>query len=331
MLQSREINSALVLMFVFITLRLYGGTMYEELVTFSRKALSVYPSSTEDIYDFNGLAVLFLDTVLSVVRCVGPILAVALLTGLFVNYAQVGFLFTMETLTPKFDRINPFNGFKRMFSTRSTVELIKALLKITVIIYVTYSYLNKETVNVIKLMDVDPGRIAVYVTGTAINGALRICAVLLILAVMDYGFQWFQYEKDLRMSKQEVKEEYKQVEGNPEIWSKIKLKQREMSMRRMLHEVPKADVVITNPTHFAVALKYDTAVSSAPVVIAKGQDFIAMRIKEVAKENRIEMVENKALARNLYENVEIGQAIPPDLYQAVAEVLAFVYNLKKTS
>ena len=148
------------------------------------------------------------------------------------------------------------------------------------------------------------------------------------MSALDYGYQWWEYEKNLRMSKQEIKEEYKQVEGNPEIKSKIKQKQRQISMRRMMQQVPKADVIITNPTHFAVAMKYDAKVSDAPIVIAKGQDFIALRIKEVAKENKIEIVENKPLARNLYDTVEVGQAIPPELFQAVAEILAFVYSLK---
>lgn len=152
---------------------------------------------------------------------------------------------------------------------------------------------------------------------------------MLVIGVMDYGYQWWEYEKSLRMTKQEVKEEYKETEGNPQIKSRIKQKQRQISMRRMLQDIPKADVVITNPTHFAVAVKYDSNVADAPIVLAKGQDYIALRIKEIAKENNVEIVENKPLARTLYETVEIGGKIPPELYQAVAEVLAYVYNLKR--
>jgi flagellar biosynthetic protein FlhB len=151
---------------------------------------------------------------------------------------------------------------------------------------------------------------------------------LLVLGAFDFAYQWWEYEKSLKMTKQEVKEEFKQQEGNPEIKSRIRQKQRQLSMRRMMQEVPKADVVITNPTHFACALKYDEKISPAPVLLAKGQDYIALRIKEIAAENDVEVVENKPLARTIYETVEIGEAIPPELYQAVAEVLAFVYSLK---
>jgi flagellar biosynthetic protein FlhB len=189
-------------------------------------------------------------------------------------------------------------------------------------------YLEGQAVNVLNTLDMDVFATAVYIGTTSVNVGIRMCIVLLIMGIMDYGYQWWEYEKNLKMSKQEVKEEYKQMEGNPEIKSKIKQKQRQISMRRMLQDVPKADVVITNPTHFAIAVKYDPEISDAPVVLAKGQDYIALRIKEMAKENKVEIVENKPLARALYETVEIGGRIPPELYQAVAEVLAFVYGLK---
>ena len=152
--------------------------------------------------------------------------------------------------------------------------------------------------------------------------------MLIVFGIIDYLYQWWEYERGLRMTKQELKEEYKQVEGNPETKSRIKQKQRQISLRRMMHEVPTADVVITNPTHYAVALKYDAKINDAPVVIAKGQDYIALKIKEIAKNSGVEIVENKELARTLFNTVDIGQAIPPELYQAVAEILAFIYNLK---
>jgi len=329
-LQSREITSALVLLFVFVSLRIFGRYMYEQISEFTRRIMVEY-SGVEDLYTPNALTKLFLETMMVLFKVVGPVFSVALITGLMAGYAQVGFLFTTETLGFKFNRINPISGFKRMFSLRGVVELVKSVLKICIIGYVAYSYLKGEASNVLKLMDMDIMSIGVYIGVTSINAAIRICAVLILLGILDYGYQWWEYEKSLRMSKQEVKEEYKQTEGNPEIKSKIKQKQREMSMRRMLHEVPKADVVITNPTHYAVALKYDVNIADAPVVVAKGQDFIALRIKETAKENKVEIVENKALAKTLYETVDIGQKIPPELYQAVAEVLAFVYSLRKTS
>ena len=325
--QSREISSAMVLMFVFIALRIFGSNIFSQIVEFTRKVLTEYPK-IDDLYMPDIILRVFIDGIIVFLKAVGPILVIALVTGLIVSYSQVGFLFTLETLKPKFDRINPFSGFKRLFSMRSIVELLKAVLKIVVIGYVVYGYINTKAATIMSLMNMDLLNIASFIGLTSLNLAIRICVILILLGAFDFGYQWWDYEKNLKMSKQEVKEEYKQTEGNPEIKSKIRQKQRQMSMRRMMQEVPKADVIITNPTHFACALKYDSAVSQAPTLIAKGQDYLAMRIKEVAKESKVEIVENKPLARNIYDNVEIGQAIPQELYQAVAEVLAFVYSLK---
>lgn len=326
-LQSRDITAAMVLIFIFIGLRVFGEHIYSEIADLTRRIFSEY-AVMDDLFNFNMLARLFVDVVLVLLKALAPIFAIAVISGLIANYAQIGFLFTMETLAMKFDRINPLSGLKRVFSLKSIAELIKSLLKVTVVCYVAYSYLNGEVESILGLMDMEPISIAAYIGATSINVAIRICVALVLLGIIDYGYQWWEFEKNLKMTKQEVKEEYKQTEGNPEIKSKIKQKQRQISMRRMMAEVPKADVVITNPTHFAVAVKYDASVSVAPVVIAKGQDFVALRIKEAAKENKVEIVENKPLARTLYDTVDIGEAVPPELYQAVAEVLAFVYSLK---
>ena len=326
-LQSREISSALVLMFVFVSLRIFGSNIYNQIIFFTKKVLTEYPRM-DDLYMPDIILRVFIDSITVLLKSLAPIFAVAVISGVFVGYAQVGFLFTLETLTFKFSRINPFSGFKRLFSTRGAVEMVKSTLKIVIIGYVAYSYLNGQADSVLGLVDMDVLSIAGYIAVTALNVAIRICFVLILLGVFDYAYQWWEYEKNLKMSKHEVKEEYKQTEGNPEIKSRIKQKQRQMSMRRMMQEVPKADVVITNPTHFACAIKYDSKASAAPVLIAKGQDYIALRIKEIAKKNKVELVENKTLARTLYETVDIGKAIPSELYQAVAEVLAFVYSLK---
>jgi flagellar biosynthetic protein FlhB len=326
-LQSREITTALALLFVFVTLKITGSYIYGELKIFTEKILSEYLAAV-DKFSFEYLTKLFIETLTVLMKTTVPILAVALITGLCINYAQVGFLFTTENLAPKLERINPLSGLKRMFSFRSVVELVKSIAKIFIVGYVAYSYLNGETQTILGMMGMDTMSIAVNIANLSVNVAIRICVVLLLLAFLDYGYQWWEYEKNLRMTKQEVKEEYKQSEGNPEIKSKIRQKQRQMSMRRMLQEVPKADVVITNPTHYAIALKYDVLQSDAPVVLAKGQDYLALRIKDIARENKVEIVENRALARSIYESVDIGEKIPPELYQAVAEVLAFVYGLK---
>jgi flagellar biosynthetic protein FlhB len=326
-LQSREISSAMVLMFVFVTLRIFGSGIYRQITEYTRFVFTEYPKM-DDFYMPDILTRIFIDSVTVMLKAIGPILLVAVIAGTVAGYAQVGFLFTLETLSVKFSRINPLSGFKRIFSMHGAVEMVKSILKISIIGYVAYSYINGEIANILRLMDMDVISIASFIGLTSLNVAIRICVVLIILGVFDYAYQWWEYEKNLRMSKQEVKEEFKQTEGNPEIKSKIKQRQRQMSMRRMMQEVPKADVVITNPTHYACAIKYDAKVSSAPIVVAKGQDYIAVRIKETARENKVEIVENKVLARTIYETVDIGEMIPHDLYQAVAEILAFVYSLK---
>ncbi|MDP4093814.1 MAG: flagellar biosynthesis protein FlhB [Bacillota bacterium] len=326
-LKSREITSAMLLLAIFVSVRLFGGYIYNEIAVFLKNLLTNY-ANTSNSFTISTVAIVFGQIGTVLFKTTAPILGIALITALMVEYAQVGFLFTVKTLGFKFNRINPISGFKRVFSMRSVVELLKSIIKIIIVAFVAYSYIQSETRNILNLMNLDVMSVAIYIGTTALNVAIRICIVLIILAAFDYGYQWWDFEKGLKMTKQEVKEEYKQLEGNPEIKSKIRQKQRQISMRRMLQDVPKADVVITNPTHFAVAVKYDEKVSAAPVVIAKGQDFIAMRIKEVARENNVEIVENRPLARTLYDTVDIGKAIPPELYQAVAEVLAFVYSLK---
>ncbi|MGE5613904.1 MAG: flagellar biosynthesis protein FlhB [Bacillota bacterium] len=325
--QSREISMAVVLLLAFISIKVFSNNISAVLYDFTVKVLTEYPRM--DGLNMPGiLAVLFTDALIVFLRTAGPIILTTAITGLIVSLAQVGFLFTVELLMPRLDRINPFSGIKRLFSMNGAVEFVKALLKVILISYVSYVYLNGKAHAIMGLMNMEIEQISAFICQTSLDLAIRVCVTLVILGVFDYGYQWWEYEKSLKMTKKEVKEEYKQTEGNPEIKSRIRQKQRQLSLRRMMQEVPKADVVITNPTHLACALKYDAEESPAPVLVAKGQDYIAARIKEIAKEHNVEIVENKQLARTIYETVDIGQAIPPELYQAVAEVLAFVYSLK---
>ncbi|MDK2798566.1 MAG: flagellar biosynthesis protein FlhB [Clostridiales bacterium] len=324
-LQSREIKSAIILILAFFTFELAGNYMYTDIEQFTKKVFIHYAINKEILSDFWPLV---LEVFLIMFRVTAPIFGVILIAGLVSSYAQVGFLFTTKTLQPKLEKLNPLKGFKRLFSAHALMELAKSIAKITIVGYISYVYIKSEATNIIMLMDMEIMQIGPYIWDITLNIGLRMGVALIILGIIDYIFQWRQYEKSLMMSKQEVKEEYKQVEGNPQIKSKVKQKQREISMRRMMADIPKADVVITNPIHFAVAIQYDEKVADAPIVVAKGQDYIALRIKEVAKENGIEIVENKPLARSLYETTAIGEKIPPDLFQAVAEVLAFVYSLK---
>jgi flagellar biosynthetic protein FlhB len=261
-------------------------------------------------------------------KVVIPILGCAFIVGLLSSYIQVGFLFTTKSISFKLDRLNPINGFKKIFSKKSLVEFIKSLAKILVVGYVTFSYVLSQSKNVANILDMEISSIIGFLGKATINVALRAAIVLIILAVLDYFYQKWEFENELKMSKQEIKEEYKQTEGDPQIKSKIKEKQRQMAMRRMMQDVPKADVIITNPTHFAVAVRYDQEQDNAPIVLAKGQDLIALNIRELAGKHEVPIIENKPLARALYNTVEIGEYIPPDLYQAVAEVLAYVYKLK---
>lgn len=326
-LYSREISSALLLLFVFLTIKALGGYIYNQIAALFRLCTNSLAMDF-DVNAVNELLSLFGLVLIQLLKIVGPLFAVALVIGVGASYAQVGSLFTVEPLKPQLSRLNPINGIKRIFSLRGLTELIKAILKITAIGIVAWKSIEAEAINIAKLMDLNLLTIAGYITSTTINVAIKICMCMVAIAVLDFGYQWWQYERDLRMTKQEVKEEYKETEGNPETKQRIRSKQREISTRRMLSEVPKADVIITNPTHYAVAISYDSNKAPAPVVVAKGQDYLAQRIKEVARENGVELVENKAVAQALYKNVDIGQQVPPELYQAVAEILAFVYRLK---
>ncbi len=325
--QSKEINSALVLIFVFAAINFINKYWYKEMYKFYHNILN-YSSSVNTIYTIKSVSYILNDTLWLIIKLAMPLLFTSLVVGVICSYMQVGFLFTTKTLAVKFDKINPISGFKRMFSMKSVVELVKGLLKVAILIYITANYLMKEYNNIINVFDMELGQILAYLWSIVLNIAIRCSVILLVLAVLDYLYKRWEFEKELKMSKQEIKEEYKQTEGDPQIKSKIKAKQRQIAMRRMMQDVPTADVVITNPTHFAVALAYDDKGHTAPKVIAKGQDLIAQNIKRIASENDIPLYENKPLARKLFYNVEIGDVIPPELYHAVAEVLAYIYSLK---
>lgn len=326
-LQSQEVNSVLLLLFSFICIRLSGGFIYDNIANYIKRIFEVYMKSP-NLFTVNELTAFGFDTIVTMLIILVPIFLVGIIVSMASSYLQVGFVFSLENIKFNLDNINPLKGFKNMFSMNSLVELVKNLIKIVIVTYVAYTAIKGEINNVLNMMDLNIENIGKYITFFSLDLAIKICIILIILAVADYFYQWFQYEKNLRMSKQEMKEEYKQTEGNPQIKAKIKQKQRAMAMSRMMKDIPKADVVITNPTHFAVAIKYDTSESAAPKVVAKGQDFLAQRIKQIAKDNRVQIVENKPLARALYAAVEIGEEVPQEMYQAVAEVLAFVYSLK---
>ncbi|MGN1084334.1 MAG: flagellar biosynthesis protein FlhB, partial [Lachnospiraceae bacterium] len=257
-----------------------------------------------------------------------PVLIVAVVAAFVVNVVQVKWQVTTKPLKPKFNKFNPANGIKRIFSKDKIFELIKDVAKIALIFYIAYSELRDAAGAVVALYDFSLKQAVVYIGEFVIDLGIKLSAFYLVVGLADYIYQKLKFKRDLRMTKQEVKDEYKQQEGDPQVKGRIKSKMREVSQRRMMQKLPEADVVITNPTHFACAIKYDKAVSEAPVLIAKGADYLAQKIKEAAKENQIPIVENKPLARMLYYNVDLDSEIPRELYQMTAEVLAYVYKLK---
>ena len=257
-----------------------------------------------------------------------PILGTALIAGVAINIMQVGFLFTAKPLGMKLSKINPINGFKRLFSVKTVADLLKSILKVILVGYVAYSDFRNLLDDFPTYAGRDVHSAFIQIMRVAFLMALKMCLMMIFISIADFLFQWWKYEKDLRMTKQEVKDENKMMEGDPRIKGKIRAKQRQMSALRMMSKVPEADVVITNPTHYAVALKYDEGSSSAPIVIAKGQDYVARKIREVALEHGVEIVENPPLAQSLFSLCEVDDEIPADLYQAVADVLVFVYKQK---
>lgn len=326
--QSKELTSAVSLISMFLTLKIFGEYFLNKLKGLFSKVFESY-IDRDTLFTVPEIVYLFIEIAMEFILIMAPIFIVAILVGVTMQLSQVGFLFTLHTIKPKFSKINPLSGFKKIFSMQTLVELIKSILKIVIISYIGYSYIAKQADQIPILMEVDVITSALRVTSIAMGVAIRMSIAIVIIGLIDFVYQWWQFEKNLKMSKQEVKEEHKQQEGNPEIKSKIKQRQREMSMRRMMQDVPQADVIITNPTHFSVAIKYDAKKAAVPYVVAKGIDYVALRIREVAKENNVYIMENRLLARSLHASVEIGDTIPEDLYQAVAEVLAFVYSLKE--
>lgn len=325
--KSREITTAVLLLLTFLTIRIFSGSIYTNLAELLQLYLTL-PVKLEDAVEIGDLLSVYTSCLWVFAKVMAPIFIISVLVAIVLNFLQVGFLFTLKPLVPKFSKLNPIEGFKNIFSKNALMELVKSILKIGIISYVIYSYLKNNFTVIPELLGMEMGATAVFIGNTIINTGIRVAAVLIVISIFDFAFQFWSFEKKLKMSKQEIKEEYKMTEGNPQIKSKIREKQRQMSLRRMMTEVPKADVIITNPTHFAIAVQYDAAKAEAPIVIAKGKDIIAQKIKEIAKENNIPTVENKPLAQALYKSVEIGDMVPAELYKAVAEVLAFVYSLK---
>lgn len=331
--KSKEINNGLTLLGLFLILKFTVGRLGTGFLEVFNRMYNLIPelvgnkSSGTDIQGFHQL---FVEGLITILNLVAPIFAVGVVIAIVGDFVQVKWRPTTKPLQPKFSKMNPISGFKKIISARSLFELVKSVFKIGLILYVALTTLEDKQEIILRLYDI-PLMLAVsYIGEIIINLGIKISAVYMIVAFVDYIYQKYKFRQDMKMTKQEVKDEYKNSEGDPAVKSQQRARMREASQRRMMQQVPQADVVITNPTHFAVAVKYDPDSGKAPVVLAKGEDFLAQRIKDNAKENNIQIVENKPLARMLYYNVDIGMEIPPELYQAVAEVLAYVYSLKNS-
>ncbi|MDK2865869.1 MAG: flagellar biosynthesis protein FlhB [Clostridiales bacterium] len=326
--QSKELSTAVAFLSVFLAMGALSDYLISGMVGYFTMTMNLIPDVGQ-LFESEDYKLYMADMLMTILKYSLPLLAVALVVGVLMSYIQVGFLFTTETLMPKLEKINPMKGFKNIFSMRSLVELVKSIAKASALLYIAISYVLDHLPELLITFEIEPIQTMGIMWDIILGVVLRCALFLFIVAVFDYAYKRWKNNKDLMMSKQEIKDEYKQSEGDPKLKAKIKEKQRAFAMSRMMQSVPNADVVITNPTHFAIAIKYDSDKSDAPVVTAKGQDLVAMNIKRIATENAVPIVENKPLAQTLFRTVEIGQAIPPDLYEAVAEVLAYVYKLNR--
>lgn len=329
--KSKELSSGVELIALFLILKFWVGHMGENFMELFDKIYEKMPAYTTY---WNGrivredYKVLINNVYLELLIQLLPFFIVGLIIAIGINMLQFRFQISTKPLKPKFSKLNPISGAKRLFSKDKIIELLKSIAKIILIMAIVYSTIKDDWVYLVQFYGMPLNQAIELIGNVVINMGLKISLVFMIVAFADLFYQRRKFNNDIKMTKQEVKDEYKNAEGDPQIKGKIRAKMREASQRRMMQDVPKADVVITNPTHYAVAIRYDASVGSAPVVLAKGADYVAQKIKEIARENHVEIVENKPLARMLYANVDIGQEVPPELYQAVAEVLAMVYKMQ---
>lgn len=323
--KSPEVAAAMIMLGGILLLYFTGGWMLEGILAMFRMNLTQFfhwdltPASTRTLLEqmsFEGLKIMV------------PMALIGLIFGFLGNYIQIGPIFSTDPLMVKLERIDPIKGAKRIFSVRALVELAKSLLKISIIGTAAFLVLWLAREELFLLSQQSIPHALSFVGGLVVQMGLTASIILLCLSVLDYIYQKYEFEKGIKMSKQDIKDEYKKAEGDPLIKQKIKEKQRNMSMNRMIQDLPNADVLITNPTHYAIAIKYDAETMEAPQVIAMGKDHLALKIKEKAKELDIVIMENKPLARALYAQVEVGDYVPEDLFMAVAEVLAYIYRLK---
>jgi flagellar biosynthetic protein FlhB len=323
---SKELNSILILSATILTLSICGAYIYE---LFADMIRYVYALDVDAAFEEKALKTILIKTLVTGMKAAAPAVLTTMCMGVIAQMAQVGFLYAPEALEWKGDRLNPINGIKRLVSIKALVETIKSIMKFIIVLGIAYYFLKKDLLSYSGFLHVD------FVDGFAMNNKMilkLIYSILLglsVVAIGDFTYEKFTYHKKLMLTKQEAKQEHKEQEGNPEIKQRIRSIQKQMSQKRMMNDVKKADVIVTNPTHLSVAIQYDKSNMVSPKVVAKGADFLALRIRELAKDNDIPVVENIQLARTLYKTVKVNTYIPRELYKTIAEVLAFVYKLKK--
>ena len=325
--QRKEVTIALTMVVSFYGFKMVYPIRQSQLIGGITEQMSNI--SQMNTLDVSSLQDLFIKCALRYAVASFPLLLIVGLVAIIVSLAQTKLLVNFKSLRPKFDRMNPIQGIKKLFSLKGFVEVLKSLLKIVLLMYIIYICIKNRLAELPKLIDSSIEDVALFTGNVIFDIINKVVVAFAAVAVADYIYQRFQYIKNLRMTKQEVKEEYKNIEGDPQIKGRIKQKQQEMARQRMMQEVPNADVVIKNPTHFAVALKYDHQKQGAPAVVAKGQDKLALKIIEIAEKNEVAVVENIPLARALYAAVEVGMEIPKEFYNPVAEILAHIYSKNK--
>jgi len=325
--QSKDIITVGVIAISFIILQYWRPYIYK----FTKEVFFKYISLMETtiVFNDNFIVQVMKDITYTLLASTGILLAAVIISTIIISGTQTKFLISMENIKFKFSKLNPLSGIKKMFSIRAMVEVIKNIIKIAILGYVIYSSIIDRLNEVPKLVSIDLSSGIEFIASSIMAIVKSVVIAFLAISAFDFLYQWWEYEKNIKMSKHDVKEEYKQMEGDPKVKGKIKEKQRAISMSRMMQQVPNADVIIRNPTHFAIAIRYNIEKDNAPIVLAKGQDNIAMKIIERAKENNINIVENVPLARALYKSAELNREIPLEYYEPVAEVLAWVYRMKE--
>ncbi len=323
--KSMELNSAAIILLGFTAIYAFGPNISMQAKDMMSNIMRNAPSIANSDPSYMTLITNSMFTFFSIIM---PILVVMVIIALVVNIAQVGIKISSKAMEPKFDKLDVIQGLKKLFSTKSLVQLIRDSLKLLVFGYVGYLAIESEFESFFLLIDKPIYEIAKTMAILSLRVAMKIGGIILVIGILDYFYQKYELEKSIRMTKQEIKEEYKDTEGSPQLKSRIRQLQREMSQNRMMEAVPMADVVVTNPTHIAVALKYDSGEMSAPFVVAKGERLVAQKIKDIAYKNNIPVIEDKPLARTLFKMCDVGQMVPLNLYRAVAEIMAYVYKLK---